>query len=86
MTYVTVSRLPYILVKNVSLEEYELRVDKFNVHGCWDWTENKVIIYEFPSKPHEVLIGEITSEIQSQCNPARSTNAHIGSLGAVRKS
>lgn len=31
-----------------NLEEYELRVDKFNVHGFWDWKENKVIVYEAP--------------------------------------
>ena len=85
MTYVTISRLPYTLVEDVSLEEYELRTDKFNIHGCWKWTANKVIIYEFPSKPHKTLIGEITSEIMTQCSPVRGTDAHIGSLGAVRK-
>jgi hypothetical protein len=86
LTYVTVSSLPYTLVKNVSLEEYELRVEKFNVHGCWDWTANKVIIYEFPSKPHETFIGEISRIIMVKTDPVSGTNAHIGSLGAMRKS
>jgi len=81
----SISRLPYTLVKSVSLEEYELRVDKFNVHGCWDWKENKVIVYEWPSKPHETFIGEITSEIMSHFNAIRGTPAHMLSMGAVRK-
>lgn len=85
MTYVTISRLPYTLVKDVSLEEYERRTDKFNIHGFWEWTANKVIIYEFPSKPHETLIGSIVNEINRQYLPVYGTNAHIGSLGAVRK-
>ena len=81
----TISRLPYTLVKSVSLEEYELRADKFNVHGCWDWKENKVLVYEWPSKIHETFIGEITYEIMSQFDAIRRTPAHMSSMGSVRK-
>ena len=81
----TVSRLPYTLVKNVNLEEYEHRVDKFNVHGCWNWTANKVIIYELSSKPHEAFIFEITQEITDKCRPVRGADAHVAGMGAVRK-
>jgi hypothetical protein len=81
----TVSRLPYTLVKNVSLKEYEERADKFNIRGVWEWKENEVVIYELPSKPHGTLIGEITCEITTQCHPVRGTDAHIGGMGSVRK-
>ncbi|GES84423.1 hypothetical protein GLOIN_2v1499413 [Rhizophagus clarus] len=76
-------KLPYTLVKSVSLEEYELHADKFNVHGCWDWKENKVIVYEWPSKPHETFIGEITVEIINHFNAVCGAPAHISSMGAV---
>ncbi|GBC09899.1 hypothetical protein RclHR1_00920017 [Rhizophagus clarus] len=75
-------KLPYTLVKSVSLEEYELHADKFNVHGCWDWKENKVIVYEWPSKPHETFIGEITVEIINHFNAVCGAPAHISSMGA----
>ncbi|GBC18797.2 uncharacterized protein OCT59_015326 [Rhizophagus irregularis] len=77
-------KLPYTLVKSVSLEEYELRVDKFNVHGCWDWKENKVIVYEWPSKVHETIIGELTYQILRQFDAIHGTPAHMSSMGAVR--
>ncbi|RGB32123.1 hypothetical protein C1646_763246 [Rhizophagus diaphanus] len=67
-----------------NLEEYELRVNKFNVHGCWDWKENKVIVYEWPSKIHETIIGELTYQILRQFDAIHSTPAHMSSMGSVR--
>ena len=82
---VLVSRLPYTLAVGVTLYEYEQRSDKFNVRGYWEWVDYKVIIYELPSKPHEILIAEITSEIRTKCISVRGTDASIGNLGAIRK-
>ena len=82
---VLVSRLPYTLAVSVTLDEYEQRSDKFNVRGYWEWVDYKVIIYELPSKPHETLIGAITSEIVEKCLPVKRTDASIGNLGAIRK-
>ncbi|CAG8806606.1 5068_t:CDS:2, partial [Racocetra persica] len=36
---------------------------EFSIRGCWEWREGKVIIYEFPSVPHEVCISAIVEEI-----------------------
>ncbi|RIA83389.1 hypothetical protein C1645_809248 [Glomus cerebriforme] len=33
--------LPYVLVDDVSLREYELCTDRFNIHGMWEWKDNK---------------------------------------------
>ncbi|CAG8664069.1 2176_t:CDS:2, partial [Ambispora gerdemannii] len=76
--------LPYTLAVGVTLDEYEQRSDKFNVRGYWEWVDYKVIIYELPSKPHETLIGAITSEIVEKCLPVKRTDASIGNLGAIR--
>ncbi|CAG8561370.1 938_t:CDS:2, partial [Diversispora eburnea] len=48
--------LPYELAVGVTLEEYERRSEEFNVRGCWEWINGKVIIYELSSEPHEVCI------------------------------
>jgi hypothetical protein len=74
-----------VLVNDVSLGEYELRTDKFNIHGMWEWKDNKIMVYEFPSKPHETCIGAITKLITRSCNVVDYTNASILNLGATRK-
>ncbi|CAG8464599.1 657_t:CDS:2, partial [Acaulospora morrowiae] len=78
------SRLPYTLAVGVSLDEYERRSDKFNVRGYWEWIDYKVIIYELPSKPHETLIGAISTEIIMSCSPVHGTDASIGNLCAIQ--
>lgn len=76
--------LPYVLATGITLEDYENRVDKFNIRGCWEWSNWKVIIYEFPSEPHEVGIGAITKEILESCRNANRTDAEIYSYGSTR--
>ena len=77
--------LPHVLATGITLEDYEERVEKFNIHGCWEWSNWKVIIYEFPSEPHEVVIGIITKAIIKSCVNADGTNAEIYSYGSTRK-
>ncbi|PKC69785.1 hypothetical protein RhiirA1_455614 [Rhizophagus irregularis] len=77
--------LPYKLAVGVTLNEYERRVEEFNVHGCWEWTNGDVIIYELPSEPHEICIGAITEELMDAVRPVKGTNAQIYSLGSTRK-
>ncbi|CAB4418824.1 unnamed protein product [Rhizophagus irregularis] len=48
--------LPYVLAKGIDIEEYERRTEEFNIHGCWEWSNREVLIYELPSMPHEVCI------------------------------
>ncbi|CAG8441475.1 1448_t:CDS:10 [Diversispora eburnea] len=69
--------LPYVLAEGVTLDEYERRTDKFNVHGLWEWANYKVSVYEIPVKPRETCIGAITSEIVEKCIPVKGTNAGI---------
>ncbi|KAF0429712.1 hypothetical protein F8M41_005641 [Gigaspora margarita] len=76
--------LPYVLATGVTIEEYEQRTEKFSIHGCWEWREEKLIIYEFPSAPHEVCIGAIVKEINKRCSNVDGTNAEIISFGATR--
>ncbi|EXX57796.1 hypothetical protein RirG_203900 [Rhizophagus irregularis DAOM 197198w] len=76
--------LPYKLAVGVTLNEYERRVEEFNVHGCWEWTNGDVIIYELPSEPHEICIGAITEELMDAVRPVKGTNAQIYSLGSTR--
>ena len=65
-----------MLAKNVTIDKYEERTDRFNVHGCWEWDaklEKNVIvlgdvtIYELPTKAHEVCICAIVKSIIKQC-------------------
>ncbi|CAG8594750.1 34590_t:CDS:2 [Gigaspora margarita] len=76
--------LPYVLATGVTIEEYEQRIEEFSVHGCWEWRERKVIIYELPSLPHEVCISAIVEEINVDCSAARSTNAKVVGLGTTK--
>ncbi|PKY52496.1 hypothetical protein RhiirA4_496827 [Rhizophagus irregularis] len=76
--------LPYVLVTDVTIEEYEQRTENFNIHGCWEWSDGKVIIYELPSAPHEVCIFEISEEIMNACRHIRGTPAQIYGIGATR--
>ncbi|PKC54880.1 hypothetical protein RhiirA1_429757, partial [Rhizophagus irregularis] len=76
--------LPYVLVDNVSLREYELRTDKFNIHDVWEWKNNKVMIYELPFKPHETCIYAINKVISRACTAVDYTNSRILNLGATR--
>ncbi|CAG8452404.1 18285_t:CDS:2 [Acaulospora morrowiae] len=75
--------LPYVLAKGIDIEEYEKRTEEFNVHGCWEWSNGEVLIYEFPSKPHEVGIGAITEEIMGACRSVKGTPSQIYSFGAT---
>ncbi|CAG8668058.1 10836_t:CDS:2, partial [Diversispora eburnea] len=76
--------LPYVLATDITLEDYEERVEKFNIHGCWEWSNGEVIIYELPSLPHEVVIGAVRRMLLYQCNAVAFTDAEIDSLGATR--
>nr|CAG8597985.1 14641_t:CDS:2 [Entrophospora candida] len=62
-------KLPYILVKDVTIDKYE---------------ECDVTIYELPSQAHEVCIGAIVKLMMKQCSPADETDAEIYSFGATR--
>ncbi|CAG8470291.1 5711_t:CDS:2 [Diversispora eburnea] len=64
-------------------QEYEQRTEKFNIHGCWEWSNGEVIIYELPSMPHEVIIGAVTRMLLYQCNAVAFTNTEIYSFGAT---
>jgi len=77
--------LPYVLAKGIDIEEYERRTEEFNIHGCWEWSNGEVLIYELPSKPHEVCIGEIVMRIIRQCGNADGTDADIYSFGSTSK-
>ena len=81
-----------MLVKDVTIDKYEDRTDKFNVHGRWEWYPNPkenglgdVIIYEISTKPHDGCIGAISKEIMSQCRNADRTDAEIFKLGTTRR-
>ncbi|CAB5094601.1 unnamed protein product [Rhizophagus irregularis] len=76
--------LPYVLATDVTIEEYEQRTEKFNIHGCWEWSDGKVIIYELPSMPHEVCISAVSEEISNACRHVRGTPAQIYGFGATR--
>ncbi|CAB4401256.1 unnamed protein product [Rhizophagus irregularis] len=76
--------LPYVLAKGIDIEEYERRTEEFNIHGCWEWSNREVLIYELPSMPHEVCIGAITTEIIVSCVPVMRTNTEIYSFGSTR--
>ncbi|RHZ43760.1 hypothetical protein Glove_856g9 [Diversispora epigaea] len=66
------------------LEEYERRGDMFNVHGCWEWYNGKVIIIELPFDPHEICIGSISMALMHHCDSVIFTDAEIYSLGSIR--
>ncbi|CAG8614808.1 22705_t:CDS:2, partial [Cetraspora pellucida] len=68
----------------VTLDEYECRTDKFNVHGLWEWTNYKVSVYELPLEPHETCIGAITKIINRSCSAVDFTDASIMNFGAIR--
>ncbi|CAJ0828338.1 1896_t:CDS:2, partial [Entrophospora sp. SA101] len=85
-------KLPYILVKDGTIDKYEEHADRFNVHGCWEWDAKlekngivlgNVTIYELPSQSHEVCIGAIAKLMMKQCSPADETDAEIYSFGAT---
>ncbi|CAG8445497.1 3600_t:CDS:2 [Funneliformis mosseae] len=69
--------LLYVLAKGITLEDYEERVDKFNIHKCLEWSNGKVIIYELPSELYKVCIKVINSEIIENCLSAKWTNTKI---------
>jgi hypothetical protein len=74
----------HILADGVTLDEYERRIEKLNVHRCWEWTNGDVIIYELPLEPHEICIGVITREIFRACRNVERTNAQVFSIGTAR--
>ncbi|KAF0446319.1 hypothetical protein F8M41_002944 [Gigaspora margarita] len=87
------AKLPYVLAENVTIDKYEERKDRFNVHGSWKWNakleKNGIIlgdvtVYELTTQAHEVCIGAITKLIIKQCLPVDYTDADILNLGATR--
>ena len=78
-------RLPYVLAKGIAIDDYEERVEKFNIHRCWEWLNGEVLIYELPSMPHEVCISTIVKQINRQCGNADETNAEILGIGSTSK-
>ncbi|CAG8735331.1 4479_t:CDS:2, partial [Gigaspora margarita] len=88
-----ISRLPYVLAENETIDKYKERKDRFNVHGSWEWSakheKNGIIlgdvtVYELPTQAHEVCILEITGLMIEQCRPVNRTDAKIYLLGATR--
>ncbi|RHZ82617.1 hypothetical protein Glove_107g6 [Diversispora epigaea] len=77
-------KLPYLLAESITYEEYERRGDMFNVHGCWEWCNGKVIIIELPSDPHEICICSISRELMNCCGSVIHTDAEIYGLGSIR--
>lgn len=78
--------LSYVLATGVTIEEYEKRIEEFNIHGCWEWSNGVVLIHEFPSTPHEVCIGAIVKKINiTSCSNADGTNSEIYSFGSTSK-
>lgn len=71
-----------MLAEGVTLEEFEIRTDKFNVHSLWEWKDYKVFICELPLKPHEICISAISKKIYGCCRPVKH-NASILGLGAT---
>ena len=51
----------------------------------WEWKDDKVMIYEFPSKPHETCISAINKIIVHACGAVDYANSRIVSLGATSK-
>ena len=78
----------------MTIDKYEERADRFNVHGCWEWDAKlekngivlgDVTVYELPVLAHEVCIGAISKLIMKQCSPADETDAEIYTLGATSR-
>ncbi|CAG8716757.1 14600_t:CDS:2, partial [Cetraspora pellucida] len=76
--------LPYVLAKGIAIDDYEERVEKFNIHRCWEWLDGVVLIYELPSMPHEVCISAIVKQINRQCGNADGTDAEIHGAGSTK--
>jgi hypothetical protein len=76
-------RLPHVLAEGIDIEEYERRTENFNIHGCWEWVEGKVVIYEFPSMPHEVCISAIVQTINVACGPVMGAPEQIYGFGST---
>ncbi|KAF0496171.1 hypothetical protein F8M41_021070 [Gigaspora margarita] len=77
------AKLPYVLAENVTIDKYEERTDRFNVHGLWEWNakleKNGIIlgdvtVYELPSPAHEVCIGAITKLMIKQSARTRAND------------
>ncbi|CAG8622552.1 16941_t:CDS:2, partial [Acaulospora colombiana] len=68
----------------IAIDDYEERVEKFNIHRCWEWLNGEVLIYEFPSMSHEVCIGAIINQINNQCINAYGTDARIRCAGSTK--
>ena len=51
----------------------------------WEWKNNKVMIYELPSKPHETCICAINKVMSRAYSAVDYTDARILNLGATRK-
>ena len=74
-----------MLATGTTLENYEQRTENFNIHGCWEWVEGKIIIYEFPSMAHEVGTSAIFKQINRHISNADDTNAEIHGAGSTSK-
>ncbi|CAG8524744.1 34357_t:CDS:2 [Gigaspora margarita] len=87
------AKLPYVLAENVTIDKYEERTDRFNVHGLWEWNakleKNDIIlgdvtVHELPTPAHEVCIGKISYLIMKQCDPVMDTDARICNFQAAQ--
>jgi len=78
------AKLPYVLAEGVTLEEYEVRTEKFNICGLWEWSDGKVIIYELPSDIHEICKAEISARLNSQFDSVRRSDAMIIGTASTR--
>ncbi|CAG8457102.1 3440_t:CDS:2 [Diversispora eburnea] len=59
--------------------------DIFNVHGCWEWEDGKIIIFELPSDPHNICNAAIVAEVINACQNILRTDARIYNLGSAQE-
>ncbi|KAF0496172.1 hypothetical protein F8M41_021071 [Gigaspora margarita] len=87
------AKLPYVLAENVTIDKYEERTDRFNVHGFWEWSAKlekngiflgDVTIYELPTLAHEACICAFSKLFVKQCAPVDNTDAEIYGVAATR--
>ena len=74
-----------MLAKGIAIDDYEERVEKFDIRRCWEWLNGEVLIYELPSLPHEVCISAVAVEIMDACRNVKGTPAQIIGTGSTSR-
>ncbi|RHZ55986.1 hypothetical protein Glove_408g21 [Diversispora epigaea] len=81
---VTIASLPYELMTGVTLDEYFIKTDKYNVKGFWEWKNNTVRVIEFPSSFHEDSAITTLGEFIKIFDRVNNTPARMKVSGATR--